>query len=223
MIGLLCFFLFVAGLCPAQTGGKKRALIKPSDIRDAFRQNEAKLLLGLDSRRTFINRQDVNISGIRAGLDFNGLARVGGGIYFLLSPIYQQFELTDPVTNEDTVVSARLRFNYVSCFFEPTIVHSKRWEISLPLHLGVGDTYYEGAGFDEATPQTVVMTEISATGYYRILKWIGISGGVGYRKILRGNNRTGENFDSPVYMVGIKLFVGYIYNKIFHPEKLDDW
>lgn len=206
-----------------QSSVKSSILTRPADIRDAFRSDKVKVSVGLDSRRSFVSRQDVNMLGARAGLDFDGMVRVGGGIYFLFSDIHQQFVLTNPSTGEDSTVTARLRFNYITFFFEPVILKSRRWEISIPLHLGLGDTYFEGAGFDQSRPRTVVLSEASVIGHYKIFPWIGLGGGVGYRTMLKGNNLLGENFHAPIYMFTLKIFVGWIYLKLFKPEKLEDW
>ncbi len=214
--------LLPAGL-QAQSGTKKSVITKPSDIREAFQRNRSQTAVALDSRRSFVSRQDVNMLGIRAGLDFDGLVRVGGGVYLLFSDVYQQFSLTDPATGAQTTVSGRLHFSYVSAFFEPVLLQSKRWEVSFPLHLGIGDTYYEGAGFELSRPRTVVLSETSVTGHYKIFPWIGLSGGVGYRRLLRGNNLLKENFHAPIYMFGIKFFASWIYLRIFKPEQLEEW
>lgn len=161
--------------------------------------------------------------GIRVGLDFDGLVRVGGGLYFLSSDVYHQFLLSDPATGGPYTAIGKLNFRYVSIFFEPVLLRSKRWEISIPLHLGIGDSYYEGAGFELSQPKTALLSEASLSCQYKILPWVGLSGGVGYRRLLREINPTGENLHAPIYIFSIKFFAEWVYLKIFNPERSEEW
>lgn len=220
---LLCISFLIPFGIQAQSNISKPTFTKPGDIRDAFRSQNCKVLVGFDSRRSFVSTLDVNVFGFRAGLDFDGLVRIGGGLYSLFSKIEQQYVLPDPVTGSDNSFTARLRFNYVTFFFEPILMRSKRWEFSLPWHIGIGDTFFEGAGFEARQPRTILLTEASLIGQYKIFQWIGVGAGFGYRRFLKGNNFQGYNFHAPIYMFNLKIFVGYIYTRIFKPEKLDEW
>lgn len=70
------------------------------------------LIIGLDSRRSFIENRDVKFFGARVGVEFDRRWRVGVGWYGLVTP----FERNFPVG--DTSIRGRLNFNYVAWFFE---------------------------------------------------------------------------------------------------------
>ncbi len=193
---------------------------RPSDIRKAFLSGESKIICGFDSRRSFVSNRDVKILGARAGVEMDGKIRTGFGIYFLRSPFYRTFFFNDPQTQEPDTVLARLRFNYMTFFVEPVLLSTRRWEVSFPLHLGVGDSQYEAIGpIDAFTLRTVVLTELGVQGHYKIFPWIGLGAGVGFRQMIRGNQYVREDFNAPTYSFAIKIFTGYIINKLFGKEE----
>lgn len=199
-------------------GASAQVFHKPSEIGEAFRSGEAKIIVGLDSRRSFISRRDVKVFGVRAGLDLQGKVRFGFGAYFLRSPFSRTFFWQNPFGLTDTLVSP-LNFNYMTVFFEPVVLTTKRWELSLPFHLGVGDAFYDGPQyFTPSTPQTIFLVEGSVIGHYKILPWLGIGGGVGFRQMLRANTYLKEDFNAPIYMLNLKIFTGYILKKLLKKD-----
>lgn len=216
LIGL-CFWLGGSSPLAAQS------FTQPGEIGDAFNSHESKVIVGFDSRRSFIGRTDVNIWGVRTGLDFQGKVRLGAGFYFLRTDLPRQFIVSRPGIPTDTI-SRNLQFAYLSIFVEPVIFSSKRWEFDTPLHLGIGDNHYPNAPKDNGgTRKTVLLAELSVAGTYKIFPWVGIGGGVGYRQVLKGNKSNFNNFNAPIYRIGIKLFAGYIYKAIFKPDELSVW
>jgi len=216
---IFCFIICLSGTSSLSAQG----FTHPSEIGDAFNSHDSKIVVGLDSRRSFIGRTDVNIWGVRAGLDFQGKVRLGAGAYFLRTPLPRQFIIDRPGIPTDTI-SSELRFSYLSLFIEPVVFSSKRWEMDTPFHLGIGDNHYPQAPKNGGgTRKTVLLTELSVTGTYKILPWIGVGGGVGYRLALKGNKSNLDNFNAPIYQIGLRFFAGYIYKAIFKPEELTDW
>lgn len=189
--------------------------IPPSEMVEAVRDGDNKLILGFDTRRSFISNQNVRLFGIKCGLDFDTKIRLGFGVYFLANPFKRT--LVIPEADSVRIVNAQLRFAYVSLFAQPVWLSTRRWEISSPFHLGIGESYYQGPGSIIAleTNRTVLLAELSATIQYKIVPWIGLGAGFGYRQMILGNAFVREDFNAPVYSLGIKLFLGYLYNKYF--------
>ena len=61
----------------------------------------------------------------------------------------------------------------------------------------------------------VVMTEVAGVATYRILRWVGLSGGAGVRLSLLSNDNVSETFNSLVYTIRVRIFLGEIYKTIF--------
>lgn len=209
------FLLIVLTSILLPLSGSGQVFNRPSDLRDAFRSGEAKVLVGFDSRRSFISRRDVKVFGLRAGVDVQNKARLGFGMYFLRSPFYRTFFWENPAGEVDTLLS-QLNFNYMTVFFEPVVLTTKRWEMSLPFHVGIGEAFYSGPReFGPSTPQTILLVELSAIGHYKVFPWIGIGGGIGFRQMIKANTYLKEDFNAPTYMLNLKIFTGYILNKVF--------
>lgn len=181
----------------------------PREVPNALRQ-PPKLSVGLDSRRSFISARDVKVIGLRASMDFDHRARIGFGVYFLASPFFRTFIRPDLQGELDTL-QGRLEFTYMSAFFEYVILSTKRWECSLPIHIGIGDVAFRGIP-DPA--QTVLLSETTLLASYKIFPFIGLGGGIGYRQILAGGELLRENFNSPTYSFGLKFWLGYLYDKL---------
>lgn len=197
--------------------GLSQGVNKPRDIRDAFHSPNAKLIVGLDSRRSFISRRDVQVFGVRGGYDLDNKVRFGVGAYFLRSPFYRTFFFENPDNGGRDTLTARLRFNYMTLFVEPVLLSTRRWEVSFPLHLGIGDSRYEGPGpIDAFTLRTVMLTEVGVAAHYKIFQWIGLGAGVGFRQMIRGNIYIREDFNAPTYSFAVKIFTGYIIDQVFN-------
>lgn len=205
----ICFWILFSLCCarPASAQG----LNKPADLAEAF-QSSPRLILGFDSRRSFISRRDVRIFGVRAGLNFDDKARAGWGIYFLASPFRRTFEVPNPATMELDTIDSQLSFVYMSVWFEYVLLTTKRWELSAPLHLGLGTIDFPGVPNLSGT--NVLLTELVAQGHYKIFPFVGLGAGVGFRKILLGGQSIRNNFDAPIYKFSVKVWLSWFVDKI---------
>jgi hypothetical protein len=177
--------------------------------------NSPKFQLGLDNRRSFIRDRDVGIIGLRAGLDFEGRARVGFGVYTLSSPFEETLVQKDFLGILDTT-RARLRLSYMTAYFGYVLFLTKRWEVSVPVHLGVGDYRYTKLRMD---PRTYLMTEAGLSASYRIAPFIGLTGGIGHRVVLAGGAAIRQSFNAATYSLGIKIWTGYILERFMEMRK----
>lgn len=179
-----------------------------------------------DSRNSFIAAQNARIFGIKIGWEYNEAIKLGIGYNRLNSKISEpKYFLNDETMNFDTLESI-LKFEYLSPFFEYVFFKTKRWEHAISVQIGIGNSRYEYfdkkgiTHFENYRP--VVLYEPAMTTQFKIFPWIGIGAGVGYRLILIGNRQINKNFNSPVYILRIKVFLGDIYRGIkgvFIPEK----
>ena len=208
------FATLVLWMCLTAIAAKAQLLNPPRDIPAAFRQSP-KLLVGLDSRRSFVSGRDVKVMGVRVGLDFEKRARVGFGVYTLASEFNRNFIRTDFFGIVDTI-QAQLRFNYLTAYFEYVLLTTKHWEVSLPLHIGIGDVSFTKINQD---PKSFLLGEMMVLANYKIFPFLGLAAGVGYRQILLGGYAIRDNFDAPSYSFGIKFWAGYLVDKIIKKKK----
>ena len=60
-----------------------------------------------------------------------------------------------------------------------------------------------------------MVSGLSAVATYRILRWVGLSAGLGYRVGILNNDKVEESFNSPVYTFKFRIFFGEIYKSVF--------
>ena len=102
------------------------------------------LFAKLDTRNSFISNSRAKIFGIKAGLRYGKRLSFGIGYNQLYPPaknfdtqVYysDQYNLTQSVT-------ANLKLFYFSAHMEYVFYQTKHWELSMPLQVGLGQTYY---------------------------------------------------------------------------------
>ncbi len=182
-------------------------------------KQKPKFIFSFDARRSFVNNQNAKLSGFKFGLEFDNRIRLGLGIYDLSSPFFRSIPYTDSTGEVDTA-HTRLKFGYISPYIEYVLFQNDRWEFSIPLQLGAGSIALEaidssGLVFDE---RPLGILELSITGHYKVFQWIGIGSGVGYRFAFNKEQVVRKSLSSPVYMIKVKVFLGYVYRQIF-PKK----
>ncbi|MCZ2356756.1 MAG: hypothetical protein LC115_08735 [Bacteroidia bacterium] len=196
--------------------------VAPADSTE--NKHKIRFLIGLDARNSFVADQKARIGGIRMGLELNKKYRFGLGIYGTEPPVTKAVHVYIPHKSDPVHVSATIRLNYFAAFFEYVWYQSKHWELSTPLIAGLGTISVKAIRLDlpNDPPQQfkgiTLLGEAAITGHYKIFPWIGIGGGIGYRKLL-ASPLVSKNFDSFIYILKIKIFPKPIYDAILSKNK----
>ncbi len=184
---------------------------------------------GFATKSTFINGFRSPIFTARAGLDFNHSVRVGAGVSWLkLSPYKKGYDNSPFYLDKSFMDSSitytvhpALNFLYVNVFFEYIYFNSRKWQFSVPLQLGAGNTKYKynfnGVNITERR-HWVLLYEPAVSGQYRIIRWFGVGLDVGMRIMFVTNKAIGTKFDSPMYDIKAIIYWGELYHAVF-PEK----
>jgi hypothetical protein len=186
-------------------------------------KGKPKFFITLDKTGSFVGGKPAVTNEIRLGLDFKKKLKLGIGFGILASDIVQEKTIQSIRTGNDSVVPSNLSLSYFSLNGEYVFYHSKRWQITSPLLLGFGTSYFNyfdrgmnGVVVEKRTDEGgVLATVFSGMATYRIVRWFGISAGVGYRVVLLNNKKVEESFNSPVYTFRFRIFFGEIYKSIF--------
>ncbi len=174
----------------------------------------------LDTRNSFITTQRAKIFGVKIGFSYNETVKLGIGYNQLTSDIYQAKIITHGPYDFE-VVQAALKFVYVSPYFEYVFHRNHRWEHTIPLQLGFGNSWYEYRSKGRTIRENyrpIILYEPAMTTQYKILPWFGVGVGIGYRILLLNNKSMNENFNSPIYVFKLKIFLGEIV-RILVPKK----
>lgn len=184
--------------------------------RDSTKTNKVRVVFSFDARQSFLAEKKVKIGGLKTGLEFNGKWRFGFGLYDLSSPVYKSLYISN-----DTLATG-VKVSYIGLYAEYVFFQNKKWEFSIPLIYGQGNTRLEEPDKKDAlvySKESISLLDISVNGHYRVFRWIGIGAGFGYRYMLNDEAIIKESFDAPIYIIKIKLFVGDIYNMLFTEKK----
>jgi hypothetical protein len=191
-------------------------------IRASFRV-KPKFLFLLDTYNSFVSSEGANTFGLRAGLEFNKRVRISAGYYNLVSDIVKRKTVTDVFPN-DTSLNARLDMNYFPVCFEYVFYNKYPWELSVPLNIGAGKSYfwyYRNAAGEQGRidEKTVVLGIVSAGAQYKIMKWFGVGAGLGYRVMLVDNSNINENFNSVIYSLNLRIFLDEVAKSLFSKKQ----
>jgi hypothetical protein len=187
-------------------------------ISESF-THQPKFFVKFDTRNSFITNQYAKIRGIKVGLDYNHTTKIGLGFHWLSSELTKEIKVAE---DEINTYSANLRFSYISTSIEYAFYKRPKFEISIPVQLGIGMSSYRyknaaGKHIKEYR-HGVFMYEPTMTMQYRFLRYFGIGAGVGYRLMIVNNKAIDEQFTSPIYILRFKVFFGEIYRAIFPKE-----
>lgn len=174
----------------------------------------------LDNRNSFTATTSSRIIGVKIGAEFDTRFRVGGGINLLRSYLSKPVYIESGGAITDTIPSY-LKMNYMSYFIEYVFYRTRRWEFSVPIQIGIGHTkyvYFRNEKRHVKDRALIVNYETNITGHYKIFSWFGVGAGLGYQLMLKDNPAIKENFNTPVYVFKLKIFLGEIYRSVF-PKK----
>lgn len=201
------------------------ALSARGQLLDTIRANfehKPKFFFKLDSRNSFVTSRAARVMGVKLGWDYNNSLRIGIGFNWLASNHYKEKVLLDK-NNEPYISEADLFFIYFSPFAEYVFFRNKKWEHAIPVQVGFGNSWFQYEDINGRTLREkykpVILYEPAMTTQYKVLPWFGIGAGVGYRLLLLNNKASGENLNSPVYLIRFRLFFGDLYRGIFKKKE----
>lgn len=174
-----------------------------------------KIFFSMDYRNGFIRSSEAHIVGFRGGVEIDQKYRLGAGYHYLSSEIIR----TIPVSLEGSAINtnARVHLRYGSISGEYILFSSELWQVSAPLIIGMGASYYEPPSnkYAETKGQFTFLVEPALTIQYNIIPFIGIGTGIGYRFMPIGDSNLRPVFATPVYDVRLKLLINEVMDALF--------
>jgi len=140
--------------------------------------------------------------GVQVGASFGHHVNVGIGYHFL-----KQDFLSDDVRSHFSL-------GYVAPFFEYSFVYERRWEVSIPVRVGVGASkIVSDVGLKSS--YLLILYEPAMSIEYHFLKYFGIGAGIGYR--LTFVNDSNYNLNSPMFLLKFRVLFGKLYKEQLLP------
>jgi len=169
-------------------------------------QNKIKPDFSFDARRTLFKNQFIVVGGLKFGVEYKRVHRLGLGFYFLNTRIFD--EAVEFIPEADKV---EYDFEYSTVYYDRVLYFDKKWEFGATLHLGAGSlkTFYPNAlnpNERNTGPELDFnVTEIVTYTEYNLLYWLGLRGGVGYRRVFGLNYDLGDDFSSAIFVINLRL------------------
>jgi hypothetical protein len=184
-------------------------------------KNKPTPFLNYDISGSLVGGKGATTSEVRGGLDFKKTVRLGIGYAWVVSDIVEDKTVTLE-SGKDSVVPAELRMQFFTLSAEYTFFDNARWQITMPVMVGYGTSYFrfnERVDGDYKKQKTdknpVAIYGPSVTATYKLVKWVGISAGIGYRFMVKDNDEVRERLSSPIYSIKARIFFDEIYRSVF--------
>ena len=223
--GFSSAFFFLTFLIFCHLKGNSQVL----DSLQASLKKTPRLLGGVATKNTFINGFRSPIYTARIGLDFDSRIKFGMGISWLKLSKYEVGRNNTPFYIDKTfadlsgyhTVHPALQFRYVNLFVDYVYYNVGKWQFSVPVQIGIGDSRYKYSYGDENVIEArhiIFLYEPVVSGQYKIIKWFGVGLDVGYRIMVISNKNIGSKFNSPVYDIKTIIFWGELYKAVMNEK-----
>ncbi len=165
---------------------------------------------GLDGFNTAVRGHNVNFSGIKAGVQWQGKYTVGLSYYSLGS------SLDENVSYFGKDVRGRLKMGYVAVYTEYTFYETEKWEFNLGNKTGIGRIYNRytdpsGTDYKIGTSYFPLLCPY-ISGSYKLLYWLGIGGSLGMTLAPE------KGVTAPWVDLGIEIYFKPLYQRIVKPK-----
>jgi hypothetical protein len=164
----------------------------------------------LDYRNTFVHQSPILALGGCAGLKFNGQHLFTLGYYWLSENSDRTIQTSKGNTH---TLNDGVKLSYINLAYTYSFIHSKHWEIGVPVEVGLGFAKEAIVNESGRTVRNYVSNfvpiQAGITGDWKITRWVGLNLAIGYRRItLKTIDR--DNFDGIYYNYGINVYTGNI-------------
>lgn len=187
--------------------------VHASDPDSTKRKANFKVILNFDARRTFVDNASVRFNGLRIGAQ-RGKDIVAIGFYGLGDPYVQPAkDLGDLGVREFYT-----RFNYTSLAYERLLVNAKRWQIGVPVGVGLGNyrTSYLDDGGSEIAYSVNELVPLEATLHvdYNVFWFVFVGIGGGYRYVLAADPAATNTLSDWTYYYKVGLRFGEVVKRV---------
>jgi hypothetical protein len=203
----LLLLLFLPSLLLAQKSEHKKNHLSPT--------------FQLDTYYSFIGNKGADVWGFRAGVSLNNEWKFTAGYNKIKADIieYKTLPQSELPYSTHPVVKAQLYLKYYPLSAEYVFFSKDPWQLSVPVSIGYGRSYFEYFDSKNAPRDIfkhgVLVNYDGISAQYKVVKWVGLGAGLGYRVMLVNNPNISTNFNSPVFSFQIKIFLNEVVHSLF--------
>lgn len=181
------------------------------------RHRTIKPAFNLDFRNSFLQKQPVNVWGINAGIEIGPKQhQLTLGYYWLSYATYLRFIdwRRDAARRINLGYYTRTDMWFMSLLYWWNMTNNRRWMVSLPVEIGGGVAYAlphnlrQDIQIDRTHRDFFIPLQVGAYGQWKALRWIGLSGQLGYRYSVFQTDIS-QNFNGAYYSVGVTIFPAF--------------
>ncbi len=170
--------------------------------------------LALDNRKSFIRNSPVDIKGFYAGILYKSRYKFGIGYY----QVNDEGHANKRVKDKQLITIRDLELYYTTFNFEFLAINRRYIKLGLPIDLGYG--FSNVSIYDETKTKLIYHSVGNFTPFsigseltIKPLRWFGVTGLIGYRKILH-HSETRIDFDGLFFSYGIAIDVKEIIKDV---------
>lgn len=170
--------------------------------------------LALDNRKSFIRNSPVDIKGFYAGILFKSRYKFGIGYY----QVDDEGHANKKIKDKQLITIRDLELYYTTFNFEFLAINRRYIKLGLPIDLGYG--FSNISIYDETKTKLIYHSVGNFTPFsigseltIKPLRWFGVTGLIGYRKILH-HSETRIDFDGLFFSYGIAIDVKEIIKDV---------
>jgi len=158
-----------------------------TSMHTAERKAAFRVLFNFDFRSTYVNTEAVRFYGFRLGAQ-RGKDIIALGFYGLGNPYIQPSVDLGELGTREVVTN----FDYTALSYERLLYDSKRWQIGVPVSIGLGNyrkSYRDTSDVLIAySTNELVPLELSLHTDYNVFWWLFVGVGAGYRYVLAADH-----------------------------------
>ena len=189
---------------------------------------EWRMFFRLDIKKSFAHSQKTRFNGFNFGMTYKERHRFGLGLYVSKRVLLDNVFVDEPDVAEDSEVGVHV--SYLGLFYEYILFNKPKYDVGISVIFANADltTDYTDTN-DVVKPyinEKIPLIELFVGGRYKVLRWVGINGGIGYRFIFTHDAIDNKALSGMVYRVGVGLYLGDLWkmaNKKKYPEEHEYW
>ncbi|GIV27468.1 MAG: hypothetical protein KatS3mg027_1282 [Bacteroidia bacterium] len=177
---------------------------------------------GIETRNSFLLNDTVKFRGIKAGIRFGKKLKLGVSFNWLKSNIYNKVNYFYDSSKDTT--SGYFKMAYFSVYTKIVYHKTKRWEFTTPLQIGYGHSWLQNkqqlSFKNQMFKKSMIIYEPTVSVQFKLLKWFGIAGNIGYRFVWHRDENILSHLNGPIYVLNLNLMLDQLFFEIFPDSEI---
>ena len=184
-------------------------------------QDKAKFIVNLDARQQAVAGDVVKFFGLRFGIQKKRNI-YALGFYGLGSPFEDRSIILEDFGKDS--IDIRTSLGYLSGTYERILLDTRKWQLSVPFMAGLGrsplDRKDSTGVYVRFKDYPVYPLETGVRASYKLLFWLYVQGGLGYRQVLGPKEFVDRRYSGATWNFGLSIKFGKIFR--YAKDKLEE-